>query len=272
MEGSSRCWRSSGCLAGGGHGGDAGGPNDEHRSRDLPTLKTRARTRRAEQRCGECILAMSTTCSPASRRTLGRVDPAPPVQPRLDLVRLGEVVEGPAVIVAPPPWSPGHPGCHRERAGHPDRRRHVRAEDQQGSGRQRSTRRADLGDLPSVLVGLVLGVALQAGGRGFESHQLHHRGFLHCWLDRFERLSTGRAFQPHSGRAQHRSPGRRDKALSDLGARLGVQQVVLVATSAVGRGRRSSRRNKAGLEAGHAGELEQPYQPPWRSNRCAARS
>jgi hypothetical protein len=35
--------------------------------------------------------------------------------------------------------------------------------------------RADLGDLPSGLVRLVLGVALQAEGRGFESRQLHHQ-------------------------------------------------------------------------------------------------
>jgi hypothetical protein len=37
-----------------------------------------------------------------------------------------------------------------------------------------NSERADLGDLPSVLVGLALGVALQAGGQGFESPQLHH--------------------------------------------------------------------------------------------------
>src|SRR6266536_2626777 len=36
-----------------------------------------------------------------------------------------------------------------------------------------SSKRADLGDRPTWLVGVRVGVALQAGGRGFETLQLH---------------------------------------------------------------------------------------------------
>jgi hypothetical protein len=60
------------------------------------------------------------------------------------------------------------------------------------------------------------------------------------------------AFQPHSGEAKHRVPGPRDEGFSDLGAGLRVEQVILVAPAVVGRWRRLSRRNEAGLEAGHA--------------------
>lgn len=78
--------------------------------------------------------------------------------------------------------------------------------------------------------------------------------------------------QARSRRAQHRTPSPGDQALPDLSARPSVEHPVLVAPIPVRRRHWLSRRNKASLQAGHAGELNQPHQPPGRSNRCPARA